>query len=363
MGGAKGLTVNARRVTYSESMARWVRDPQIGVVAIQPLFAALAERGADIAAFCAELGLAPALARDPDATLPLCRLDAIWNRAAEVLRDPQLGLHLAESACARSFGLLSYLGASAPTWGDALRTVCRYFRLLSDASAYHIAIAGERAVVTATHDVPATAPIRQRVEFTVAVLLGYGRRYVEGEWLAHEVFFEVPAPAGVLDEYVRVLGCVPRFGAGANGFAFPAGLLERPLRTSEPTLAMILERLAARLLAEKPEAATMAQQVRCDLLRVGFHADLSLEAIAHRLGTSARTLQRRLRDETTSLSELIDQVRRSVAMHLLSGAETGIAEVAHATGFSEPAAFHRAFKRWTGRTPAEFRRLPRSLHS
>lgn len=344
-------------------MARWVRDPQIGAAAIQPLIAALSERGADVAAFCAELGFSPELARDPDATLPLSRLDAIWNRGAEVLGDPHLGLHLAESACARSFGLLSYLGASCPTWGDGLRAVCRYFRLLSEGSAYHVAIAGERAVVTATHDAPATAPIRQRVEFTIAVLLGYGRRYVAGEWLTHDVFLESPAPLGGFTEHVRVLGCVPRFEAGASGFAFPVELLERPLRTSEPALAAILEQLAARLLAEKApgaESAAMAQQVRGDLLRVGFHADLSLEAIAQRLGTSARTLQRRLRDEATSLSELIDQVRRSVALQLMSNAVAGIAEVAYATGFSEPAAFHRAFKRWTGRTPAAFRRQRQS---
>ena len=274
-----------------------------------------------------------------------------------MLRDPHLGLHLAESVGAGSFGLLSYLGASCPTWGDGLRAVCRYFRLLSEASAYHLAIDGNWAVVTATHDAATPEPVRQRVEFTVAVIHAYGRRYVDGDWLTGDVFLEHSVPRGQnLDEHVRVFGRLPRFDADASGFAFPAALLDRPLRTSEPHLAAILERLATRLLAEVPESASVAHRVHCELLRAGLHGDLSLDAIARRIGMSPRTLQRRLRDEATSLSDVVDQVRHAVATRLLSGSETGIAEVAYAVGFSEPAAFHRAFKRWTGRTPAEFRR-------
>jgi AraC-like DNA-binding protein len=337
--------------------ARWVRDPQIGAAAIQPLLAALVERGADVAAFCARLGLDPRIVHDPEARIPLGRLDATWNCGAELLRDPHLGLHLAESVSASSFGLLSYLGASCPTWGDGVRTVCSYFRVFSEASSYHLTIAGDSAVVTATHDAPSAEPVRQRVEFTVAVMHGYGRRYVDGDWRAADVFLEHPAPPGdTLAEHQRVFGRLPRFSAGASGFAFPAALLDRPMRTSEPRLAMILERLASRLLADVPDATSVAHRIRMDLRRTGLHADLSLEAVARRLGMSPRTLQRRLRDESTSLSDLVDQVRRTVATRLLTAPETGIAEVAYEVGFSEPAAFHRAFKRWTGLTPAEFRR-------
>lgn len=333
------------------------RAPQIGVAAIQPVFTALVERGADPAALCAAVGIDPSVVRDPDARIPLGRLDAVWNHAAALLRDPHLGLHLAESVGSETFGLLSYLGASCPTWGDGLRAVCRYFRLLSDASSYHLNIEGPWAVVTATQDAPSLDSVRQRVEFTIAVLHCYGRRLVDGDWRTGEIFLEHPPPPDeLLCEHIRVFGRLPRFSAGASGFTFPASLLERPLRTSEPHLAAILERLASRLLADTAPCPSIAQLVRTDLARIGLHGDLTLDGVAGRLGMSPRTLQRRLRDEATSLSDLVDQVRRTMATHLLSAPETGIAEVAYAVGFSEPAAFHRAFKRWTGRTPAEFRR-------
>jgi AraC-like DNA-binding protein len=339
-------------------MSLWVKDPQIGVAAIQPLLTLLAARGCDAAGFCIEMGIDPSVIDDPDARIPLGRLDALWNRAAGLTGDPHVGLHVAESVSADSFGLLSYLGASCSTWGDGLRKVCRYFRLLSDGSAYHLSVAADRAIVTATQDVHSSESVRQRVEFTVAVMHGYGRRFVEGGFEICDVFLEHPAPESGTGEHLRVFGREPRFGTGASGFAFPVALLERPLQTSEPRLAAVLERLAARLLAELPESTCVAQRVRSDLLRVGLQGDVSLEAVARRLGMSPRTLQRRLRDETTSHFELLDDVRRALALDMLTASETGIAEVAYAVGFSEPAAFHRAFTRWTGRTPAEYRRAP-----
>jgi AraC-like DNA-binding protein len=338
-------------------MARWVCNPQIGVAAIQPLFTALGRRGADVPGFCAGLGLEPSVARDPDARIPLRQLDAIWNRAAALTGDAHLGLHLGESVSADSFGLLSYLGASCATWGDALRKVFGYFRLLSEGSAYHLTTDDDRAVVTATQDAVTAEPVRHRVEFTIAVVHGYGRRFVAGDWLTSDVFFEHPRPdVDDLQEHARVFGRLPRFAAGGSGFAFPAALLDRPLVTSDPGLAAVLDRVAARLLADEPDPTRLSHQVRCDLLRVGLHGQVSLEAVARRLGMSPRTLQRRLRDEETSHHEVLEQVRRAVATRMLAGSDTGIAEVACAVGFSEPAAFHRAFKRWTGRTPSEFRR-------
>lgn len=338
-------------------MTRWFNDPQIAAAAIQPLLAAVSGRGADPARFCAETGVDPAAAGNPETRIPLRRLDAIWNRGAALTRDPHIGLHLGETVSAETFGLLSYLGASCPTWGDGLRKVCGYFRLFSEGSAYHLTVADGRAVLTATQDATTAEPVRQRVEFTIAVMHGYGRRLIAGDWTTSDVFFEHDSPGeAALDEHLRVFGREPRFAAGGSGFSFPAALLDRPMVTSDPALAAVLDRVAVRLLADEPDPTRLTHRVRGDLLRVGLDADVSLEAVARRLGMSPRTLQRRLRDEATSHHEVLDQLRHSVAARMLTASETGIAEVACAVGFSEPAAFHRAFKRWTGRTPADFRR-------
>jgi len=142
----------------------------------------------------------------------------------------------------------------------------------------------------------------------------------------------------------------------SSGFAFPRALLTCPLRTSNPAVGDLLERLAVRQLAELPRTTTIAGAVRALCLRDGFAGELTLDAAAHRLCLSARTLQRRLREEGTSHQQIVDETRRHLASRMLTQSGLGIAEVAFALGFSEPGGLHRAFKRWTGMTPAEYRR-------
>jgi len=333
--------------------------PQIAIQAIGPLLHALRGRGIDPTALCGELGLDDLALGDPGARLPLACLDRLWQRAAERAGDPDLGLHVAETVQPDSFGLLSQLGMASASLGDGLARVIRYVRLLGDASRYQLDVADGVATVTAARDAPPAAPIRHRVEFAVSVLHCYARRAVDGDWQVADVFFEHAAPDR-LAEHRRIYGRVPRFGALRSGFSFAAALLARPLRTRNLALAGLLEHLADRMLAELPSETTVAAALRALCLRHGFEHELPLELAARRLRLSPRTLQRRLREEGTSLHAVLDDARRSVASRLLTQSGLAIAEVAFALGFSEPGALHRAFKRWTGMTPAAFRRAARS---
>lgn len=333
--------------------------PQISVLAVRPLVEAFSARGVDLAPVLGGAGLGGVDVTDPDARFALARLDALWQGAADALGDPALGLHLAETVGAESFGLLSFLGTASPTWGEGLRRVCRYFRVLSDASNYDLRVEGDVASIIAVHDVPPEGPVRQRVEFTVAVLYCYGRVGIEAEWVPSDVFFEHAAPDD-LGEHRRLFRCDPRFLAGASGFRFPAALLERPLCTRNPGLADMLERVALRFLDDVPRDASTASALRDLVVRQRFEGELTLESAARQLGMSPRTLQRRLGEDGTSYHEVVDGARRHIATQMLAQPTIAIAEVAFAVGFSEPAAFHRAFKRWTGTTPAEYRRASRT---
>jgi len=329
--------------------------PQIGILAVRPMLEALRRSGIDPASILGAVGLGHIGVTDPDARLPIVHLDRIWELAAERIGDPCLGLHVAEAVSIESFGLLSYLGLASATWGDALARVCRNFSLFSDASGYTLEVADGVATVTATQDTPPGGPVRQRVEFTVSVVYCYSRRYVDADWQPAQVFFEHPQPAD-LTEHRRIYGCTPRFSALRSGFSFAADLLARPMRTSDPALAELLDRLASRLLADAPRATTVAAALRELCIRRGFDTGMNLETLARQLGMSTRTLQRRLREEGTSHHQVLDAARRHVATHMLAGSSLAIAEIAFALGFSEPAALHRAFKRWTGMTPVEYRR-------
>jgi AraC-like DNA-binding protein len=333
--------------------------PLIGIQAIRPLLDTLRIRGIDATALLGEAGLQDLRLGDPDARLPLVCLDKLWDRAAACAGDPDLGLHVAEALDAGSFGLLSHLGTASATWGEGLDRVLRYFRLLSDGSSYELSVRDGVATLTASQDTPLTAPVRQRVEFTISVLFCYARRLIAGHWQILDVFFE-HAPPCDLAEHRRIYGQVPRFATTHSGFSFDRELLSRPLVTGNPTLAELLERLAAHLLADLPPTTTVAGALRELCIRDGFEHELTLDAAAQRLHLSPRTLQRRLRDEGTSHQEVIDDARRQLASRMLSQSGLGIAEVAFALGFSEPGGLHRAFKRWTGMTPAAYRRATRS---
>jgi AraC-like DNA-binding protein len=333
--------------------------PRIAIQAIRPLLDALPAHGADAESLLAEVGLGDLSLTDPDARLPLDRLDELWDRAAARTGDANLGLHVAESVDAGSFGLLSYLGTASPSWGEGLQRVFRYFRLLSEGSRYQLTIADDVATVTATQDTPPRASVRQRVEFTVTVLFCYARHSIAGDWRASDVFFEHRAPADVT-EHRRIYGELPRFDAGQSGFSFARELLARPLRTCDPALGTLLERFAARQIAELPCTTSVAAALRALCLRIGTAAELTLDDAAHLLHLSPRTLQRRLRGEGTSHHEIVDEVRRCLASRMLAQSTLGVAEVAFALGFSDPGTLHRAFKRWTGMTPARYRRTVRS---
>jgi AraC-like DNA-binding protein len=333
--------------------------PQIGIQAIAPLLATLRGRGIDPAALLAELGMPDLALGDPDERLPLAGLDRVWTCAAERTGDCDLGLHVAQTVRPDSFGLLSYLGTASATWGEGLARVLRYFRLLSDGSCYHLEVEGGVATVTATQDTPIDAPVRHRVEFTVAVLHCYARSVLEGDWALLDVCFEHAAPIDA-SEHRRVFGQVPRFDAPHSGLAFADDLLGRPLHTRNPALVGLLDHLAVRMLAELPRDTTITGALRELCIRHGFEHELTLEAAARRLHLSPRTLQRRLREEGTSHHEVVDDARRRVASRMLAQSGLGIAEIAFALGFAEPGGLHRAFKRWTGMTPAEFRRAARA---
>lgn len=332
--------------------------PHIGIQAIRPLLEMLRTRHIDATMLVAQVGLQGLSLADPDARLPLTCLDKLWEHAAARLGDTNLGLHLAETVEADSFGLLSYLGTASANWGEGLQRVLRYFRLLSDGSRYDLTVSDGVATITATQDTVPDGPVRQRVEFTVTVLFCYARRVIDGDWQALDVFFEHARPPDIAEHH-RVYGLAPRFATPHSGFSFAGELLGRPLLTRNAVLAELLERLAARLLADLPGTTTLAGALRELCIRNGFEHELTLETSAHRLCLSPRTLQRRLREEGTSHHEVIDDARRYLASRMLSQSGLCIAEVAFALGFSEPGALHRAFKRWTGMTPSEYRRAAR----
>jgi len=152
-----------------------------------------------------------------------------------------------------------------------------------------------------------------------------------------------------------VFRCPVRFAAAANEIVFNRRLLDLQQLHRDEILCELLRERADQLLADTHTTERLAERI-IDGLKLQLQLGGTDPAqVAQRLGMTLRSLQRRLQSSSLSMSRLIDDARREVACASLRRRDVPIKDIAHRLGFSEPSAFHRAFKRWTGMTPAQFR--------
>jgi AraC-like DNA-binding protein len=181
-----------------------------------------------------------------------------------------------------------------------------------------------------------------------------GRQLVGREFEVIEVRFRHSAPAAA-ERLQATLAAPIRFDAEDNAMVVPEAVFELPMPSADPAMFDFFEREAARRVAEQPPpSTTMLDDARRVIEAALPEGVPELAALAARIGCSARTLQRRLAEHGTSLRKLIDDVRHELALRHLA-ANLSLAEVSFLLGFSQPSAFHRAFRRWTTQTPAQWR--------
>ena len=289
---------------------------------------------------------------DPDATVPMSACVGLLADGVRATGDDNLGLHVAEHAELGSFDVHFYAMVSSPTLGAAFERVCRYQRLIHETSQVRLETSGDRALLS--HRLPGgMAAPRQTAELLLAAWVRAGRVATRTRWSPAEVRFAHPAPSDSR-EHERFFGAPLRFATGENALVLPAALLDLPCRRTDPSLLSLLDRYAADRIGVPP-AATFADRARAALSEELQAGNVTAQGVAARLRVSIRTLHRSLAAEGTSYRRLLDQLRLDIAERHLIDDRMSVAEVAFLLGFSEISAFHRAFKRWTGRTPVTFR--------
>jgi AraC-like DNA-binding protein len=167
------------------------------------------------------------------------------------------------------------------------------------------------------------------------------------------VLLDFPAPPHV-DAYAALVPCTVYFGAGRNAVIFSKPALETALVNSNAELLAFCERRCELMLADLEQGQDLASRVRNRLLE-GPPPFPDAEQTARSLHMSARALRRRLREEGTSFRILVRQVREQLARRYLREGSLTVDEVSRLLGYSEPAAFSRAFKSWTRRSPSAYR--------
>ncbi|MET0390298.1 MAG: helix-turn-helix domain-containing protein, partial [Polyangiales bacterium] len=197
---------------------------------------------------------------------------------------------------------------------------------------------------------------RHSAEFTLASHVVVASQITQTSMQPTAVEFRHRTPTNIA-EHTRIFGVAPSFGHPANALVWQREVLERAVPAADPALSRVVERHARALLAALPDVTRgYADRVRGVLARALESGDASLGHVARELKLSERSLQRRLAAEQQSFDGLLDEVRHTLALRYLADPRLGISELAYLLGYSEASAFHRAFRRWTGSTPAQLRK-------
>ena len=327
--------------------------PGLTVRAIRPVIAGLEALGHPVDSLLAEAGIPASILADLDTYLPAGSSRKLWDRGVAIANDDCLGLNVAMAAPVHAFDVHAYAMLSSSTLSGALQRACRYQRLINEGTELTLEDDGGDGVLR--HGLLGGGAVsRQPAEFLAATWLKLGRMVTGSVWSPAQVFFAHDRPADTrLHE--ELFGVRPNFASGVTAMRIPAATLALTNPRADATLAALLDRYTSTLLDTRPRLTTVSGRVRSWLVEShGLGAPLAREA-AKALAMSERTLHRRLADEQTTFRELLDRFRHEKAVALLTARRHGIAEVAFLLGYSEMAAFYRAFKRWTGRSPARLR--------
>ncbi|MCU0669269.1 MAG: AraC family transcriptional regulator [Myxococcota bacterium] len=320
--------------------------------AILPLLEYLESEGFDLSAVLDRAGVPRSALEDVRIRLPQAKFELLWQAAIEASGDPALALRVSTLVKPSTLGVIGYLAAASESGRNAVELVKGLIPLFLEDFECELECSSEVAFLRlrAGGETPAS---RFMTEYVIGLAITMSRALGATRSDPLEVRFS-HAPPVYADEYQRILRLPVRFEAGEDGVLFPIAMLDTSNPSADAPLRQLLERHAADQLARIMSSAPLPERLRAAILSMLPLGNLTAESAAAHFGMSSRTLRRRLREAGTSYQELLDDVRAELARRYLARERRGIDEVAHLLGFSEPSAFTKAFRRWTGQTPADF---------
>jgi len=313
----------------------------------------------------AAIGVDRAVLEDQEATLPItCYYDAL-ELAAERSGQPNFGIHFALhwlKIAQDGLASMQFLIRSSPNLRVACDRILRYQRFWNPGEWYEATADAETYSARYRPWGPARPAHVHQAEKTAALMALVPRGV---DRASRPVSIKLPhAPTGDAELVRRVLGVEPTYGAAWTEVTLPAAVMDHPLPHANPQLFGFLDRYMAEQTARLPADESYAARATSIVQRLLHEPGFGQEVVAHELGCGVRTLARRLADEGTSLREIVETVRRARAEDLLDGIRS-VGEVAFLLGYSEPAAFQHAFRRWHGTSPRAWieTRVPPSPHA
>ncbi|MBN1472656.1 MAG: AraC family transcriptional regulator [Syntrophaceae bacterium] len=329
------LTVS---VAVLSQLVRYLSHLKIG---IEPIFRAA--------------GLAAAVLDSPDSHISLESYIAVEDEAARVSGDAYFGLHMGEFVEPGNYSILGYMMMNSRTLGEAFEKSARYHKIIGNMITPVVRPGLKTVKIIFT--TPKNAPVFSRhcFETIFSSMFVMMRNLTGREVNPVEIGFTQEAPSSTA-EYARVFQCPVLFGQKCNYVVLSYSIASIPLLQPNPDLLRYFEDYAREMLAGIENQNTVTQQVTRHIIAKLDNKSISLAGIAKEMSMSVRTLQNRLKDEGTVFSELLEQTRENLAKKYLQKNYT-VEEITFLLGFAESSVFRKAFKKWTGATPGEYRQM------
>jgi AraC-like DNA-binding protein len=290
----------------------------------------------------------------PDARVPLSAQVALWQLIAKATSDPGYGIRSGATFRVRNAGLLGYAMYYSATLGAALRRLVRYSRIVIDIMRPDLETLDQQHVaITMSHPaLGAGLPFAEDTE--LATIVGICREVTGVDLAPFEVVFTHDPPASTA-EHRRFFRCPLRFGGPVSKLVLLQRDLALPIARGDETLAGYLDDDAEVVLRTLVSGSSVRERARSAIWALLSEGRPTLPQIASALQLPPRTLQRHLAREGTSLHAEIEHIRKAMATAALRNQARPIEEIAFVLGYAEPSTFYRSFKRWTGKTPQQYR--------
>ncbi|MFC6301031.1 helix-turn-helix domain-containing protein [Pseudomonas sp. CCM 7893] len=330
-------------MTEPTSLASWTR-------ALRKQLDAL---GLDSAALCVQAGLDPQQMDDPNARYPLSATTRLWELAVQASGDPAIGLRVSRFVSPTTFHALGYALVASGSLREVFERIVRYHPVVSDALTLELSRIGERYCLRLQQPNTSPTPALEAIDAFAAIYVRTCRNRLGRDYAPLAVYLRRPEPADP-KPWHTVFRSPVFFGAEEDRLEFAAHDFDSHLDDANPELAAHNETVLKRTLAQL-QPLTWERKVRAAIEAQLPEGEPSAERIAQTLHLSLRSLQRHLADEGCRFDALLNECRENLALLHLRDPQCSLAEVSHLLGFADTSSFNRAFKRWTGMTPGQFR--------
>jgi AraC-like DNA-binding protein len=332
---------------------------RISIVFARILVAEVWRRGFDGNALLARCDIAAERLDDWREMLSFEETAQLVEHTLALTADPAIGLTAGSSAPEHALQLLGQLVLAQPTIAGAVETLTRYGELLVEGTSWSLSEHGDDAILACGSILPECEVTQVIFDLQLALTINIGRHFFPVGERLRGVYLRRPRPSHIA-HYHQVFQCPVQFHRAGNALVFDKALIHRRQIHTDSVLAVLLREAADKLLKERSAARRLTDLVEAMLRAEGDLTRVDMRSIARSLHLSVHGLRRRLNAEGTSFSTLLDQARAHVARQQLRQRDVTIEQASALLGFSEATAFFRAFKRWTGQTPTEFRRTSTS---